>query len=158
VKTTAQANNGGAKADEGHRFRSKLIDKLARAESLLNTLLQNDASANKTKVRKIPHLLGLKLEEVRKLTKSAPERFRSWERAEELLEQLKPFVDLRSKLAHSVLSVGTTETGTRLFIYDFTSVRRGSDWQARVAIREDECSTIIAEVSSLVNRLKQQVV
>lgn len=130
-------------------FRSRLVEKLAEVERWAHGRLR---AAD----RKPPHLLGLKLDAVRKMTESHPKLFKKAARTAELLDGLKPFQELRSKLVHSTFTTATC-SGDRQFTFEEVTVEGSLCWRGRIMLKEDELPAIICQVSDLANQLRQQI-
>ena len=136
----------------GHIFRSRLLDKLAEIETWAVGRLRAAGTGKKA----LP-TLGLKLGAVRKLTESHPQLFRKALTAAQLLDDLRPFQELRSSLAHSVLTDGRAEDGTNMCAFDQADSDGSMPWRDRIVIREDEFGQVISRVSDIANQLQQQI-
>ncbi|WP_339693111.1 hypothetical protein [uncultured Parasphingorhabdus sp.] len=90
--------------DDAHIFRSKLIDKLAEIETWMT---RKFAKLDPDIIGKKP--LGHKLAIVRKLAEQAEPKLKHAGKILKLLNHLQPYADLRAELAHSTLTILTTE-------------------------------------------------
>jgi hypothetical protein len=99
--------------DDAHIFRSKLIDKLAEIETWM---ARKFAKFDPDIIGKRP--LGQKLAIVRKLAEQTESKLKQPVKVLRLLDRLQPFADLRAELAHSTLTMLTTEQQGTIFLYD----------------------------------------
>jgi hypothetical protein len=136
----------------GHVFRSRLIDKLAEVETWAVGRLRAVHDC-----KKLPPTLGLRLGAVRKLADTHPKLFKRASTVAQLLDTLRPFLDLRSSLAHSKLTEVHEEDGTITCIFDRADSDATTPWGGRIAIRPSEFGQIISQVSDLANQIRQQV-
>lgn len=145
----AQIVNGRRSADV---FRSRLIDKFAEVETWAVRRLK---AAHPEK--KMPPTLGLRLGAVQKLCETHPRLFRQATKAAMLIEELRPFQELRSALAHSRLATARLPDGSYASIFDRADADGGMPWGARITLLEGDFRQIIAQVSNLANQLDQQI-
>ena len=142
-----------ASGQTGHVFRSRLIDKLAAVETWAVGRLRA-ADANK----KLQPTLGLRLGAVRKLTETHPHLFRKASTVAQLFDELRPFQDLRSSLAHATLTEAVTSDGTVICAFERADSDGLRPWLDRIVLREAEFRRILGRVSDLAHKLEQQVV
>lgn len=98
--------------DDAHIFRSKLIDKLAEVETWMT---RKFANLDPDIIGKRP--LGHKLTMVRKLAEQAEPKLKHPGKILKLLDRLQPYADLRAELAHSTLTIFTTEQQLNVVLY-----------------------------------------
>jgi len=144
----AKASTGGAVIDP-HRFRSQLIDNMAKIEAWAVGRLR---AANE----KIPPGLGQRLERVLALTQSHPWLYPDARSTKDLLAELKPYQELRSKLAHSVARTGRS-SGRKHYIFNEAVAVAGQEWRSRITLDERELPVIGHRVAELSQLLSAQV-
>tara|TARA_R110000824_G_scaffold4203_2_gene19945 strand:+ start:8893 stop:9375 length:483 start_codon:yes stop_codon:yes gene_type:complete len=98
--------------DDAHIFRSKLIDKFAEVETWIT---RKFATLDPDIIGKRP--LGHKLTMVRKLAEQAEPKLKHPGKILKLLDRLQPYADLRAELAHSTLTIFTTEQQLNVVLY-----------------------------------------
>lgn len=134
----------------GHLFRSEVLQQCALVEewtvSILASPKVSDFRDGKTV---LPRLFGQKLRAVGDLSKANPKLFRKSQRIDVLLVEFQPFADMRSELAHSVLSCGQL-CEEPLMIFTNTGMHLAPETPKRITLKESECK-------SLLNKLRQQV-
>jgi hypothetical protein len=133
-------------------FRSRLIEKFAEIEAWAVGRLRAGQPE-----KKMQPTLGLRLGAVKSLTESHPRLFRQAATAAKLIDELKPFQELRSALAHSTLAIARLPDGLSAAIFDRADADREMPWQKRTTLLESDFRQIISEVSDLANQLKQQL-
>lgn len=133
-------------------FRSRLIDKFAEVETWTVGRLR---AAHPEK--KMQPTLGLKLGAVQKLTETHPRLFKQATRAAKLIDDLRPFQELRSALAHSTLTIARLRQGPCVSIFDRADADGEMPWCGRITLLEGDFRNIIARVSDLANQLNQQI-
>lgn len=132
-------------------FRSKLIDKLAEVETWAVDRLR---AANPG--RKMKPTLGLRLGAVKTLTESHPHLFRHAATAARLIDELRPFQDLRSTLAHATLAVAHQSDGVAFSVFDRADADADMPWATRITLLDADFRQIWKRVSDLANQIKQQ--
>lgn len=132
-------------------FRSRLLDKFAEVEAWAVGRLR---AAQPSK--KIQPTLGLRLGAVRELTDTQPALFKNANTVAKLIDDLRPFHDIRSALAHSKLTICMAE-GLPVAIFDRADSDGQMPWRDRITLREDDGRQIIVQVSRLANQLRQQI-
>jgi hypothetical protein len=100
---------------------------------------------------------GVRLGAARDLTDTHPHLFRSAQKTAKLLDELRPFQDLRSILAHSTLLKPFAREGPPLYVFDPADRHEDFPWINRLVLRGDEFTPIMRKVSDLTNQLAQQV-
>jgi|GEM_PF-1799264 len=135
--------------DSGHLFRGRFLDKCAFVEQWAIETLAASGEASKAR-----YLFGQKLAAVQKLAEADPSPLKGARKILALLEQFQPLAALRSDLAHSRLTVAATPEGAPLLIFE--PCNAGSAAARRsVVLREEECQTVLGELSRLANQLRQ---
>jgi hypothetical protein len=140
----------------GHAFRGALIDNCAAIETWLTTILTEAAARERPGKA---HYLGQKLEAARELAQAdqaLPGNQRLLKRPNrviELLDQIGPYADLRSSLAHAVQSIALSRDGEPVFL--FAPVEK-QDKGMQIALTLAAQSFILANVRRLVKELAEQ--
>ncbi len=135
----------------GDVFRSRLIDKLAEVETWAVDRLRAAGDA-----KKLPGTSGLRLGAARKLTDTHSHLFKKAATAARLLDELRPFHELRSSLAHSKLTQTRAEDGSILCVFERADSDPSMPWNGRLTLRQSEFCQIIQRVSDLANQIGQQ--
>jgi hypothetical protein len=132
-------------------FRSRLIGKIAEAERwAVERLTAADPAA------RIPCLVGKRIEALRDCARDHPEVFRKAGAVPALLDRLKPFVELRSALAHSTLAILHHEgRPDSLAVFEHAMKRGIAGSPARILLDGTDMRAIWNEASNLVNQLRQ---
>src|SRR4051812_14578692 len=95
-----------------HRFRSQMLDKFAEIETWAVGRLR---AAHPDK--KLAPMLGLRFDAVRQLTETHAHLFKDAPAVAKLLDELRPLHDLRSTLAHAVLTIVSPTNGPRIALF-----------------------------------------
>jgi hypothetical protein len=131
-----------------------LIDKMAEVEAWAVERLRRADKAGSAK--KLPATSGLRLGAVQKLTDTHPDLFRNAAAAARLLEQLRPYHELRSSLAHSKLTQVQSAEGCVWCIFDRADADAAMPWDGRTAIHQGEFGSIFGQLADLANQILQQ--
>ncbi|MFL6863810.1 MAG: hypothetical protein ACJ8DZ_12525 [Allosphingosinicella sp.] len=107
--------------------------------------------------KKLAPMLGLRFDAVRQLTETHAHLFKDAPAVAKLLDELRPLHDLRSTLAHAVLTIVSPTNGPRIALFDRADRDGEMPWLGRIALFEDDRRRIIGKVSDLANQLSQQV-
>jgi hypothetical protein len=134
--------------EEGHRFRGKFINLCAEIEAWLR-LTKNEKRGNGP-------LFGQRIASVRKLAEDqvngSGRTFRYPRRVVDLLNQLQPFVDLRSALAHGVQDIRLQPDGQAIFFYAIPGPAQALAPACSLAAQEQ----ILRELGRNARELRQQ--
>ena len=131
---------------EAHLFRSRVIDKFATFERWAAERIRA-ADAN----TKMPHLLGLKLEEVRRVAKQHPKLFKNVSVVENLLDRVQSHLKVRSAVAHSTLRLSGN-----MIMFEHAEAKGPPGLEGRLALQISELDELHADLSRIVNELNQQ--
>jgi hypothetical protein len=141
-----------AEADLHEHFRSRLIDRIARIEAwVVERLIAAGVEAKKGQ------LLSQRMDAFRACVRAHPSQFKSTARVLKLLDELEPYLMLRSALAHSAASTLSARDGTKMALFETPCLDPKAPWRFRTALREGDIPLVLQRVSSLANQLKQQV-
>ncbi|HYJ30655.1 MAG TPA: hypothetical protein VEW25_09985 [Allosphingosinicella sp.] len=137
--------------DHQDRFRSQLINRVAAIEAwAVQRLIGAGVDAKKAQ------LLSQRMDELRKCVKAHPSKFRNPDRVLKLLDDLVPFLTLRSVLAHSTASTHRAADGTSFILFETPCVDPALPWTFRTILRQEELASVLMRVSNLANQLNQQ--
>jgi hypothetical protein len=138
-----------ALAKAGHAFRGRFIDKCALVEHWATAAL--DFPGQK---KRGAYLFGQKIEAVRALASTEPSRFKAPQRVLDLLDAMKPFVELRARLAHSVQMVAHTAAGTEIVI--FTPLTGTVPTGLKLVLAHEDMASLMKELSKVAKELTDQ--
>lgn len=140
-----------AEANLHDHFRSRLIDRIAAIEKwAVERLISADLDARRTQ------LLSQRVDALRKCVKTHPSQFKNPDRVLELVDDLGPYLKLRSTLAHATASTQCAPDGTTFVLFETPCTDAAVPWDFRTTLRHDEFKAVLARVSNLANQLKQQ--
>ncbi|OYY88875.1 MAG: hypothetical protein B7Y45_14025 [Sphingomonas sp. 28-66-16] len=134
---------------DAHAFRGEYIDVCAQIE---NWALEMIDEANDG--QKLPYLFGQKLKKVGQLA-AGDTLFSKPMRVRELLERLKPFAELRSKLAHALVQPGSPGTDP-IFAFEMPGAPSPPDDTGRFWLRLSDMNHLISELKKLRKELADQ--
>ena len=103
----------------------------------------------------LPRLFGQKLRAVGDLSKANPELFRKSQRIDVLLDEFQPYADLRSDLAHSVLSCGQL-CEEPLMVFTNTGMHIAPGTPKRITLKESECKSLLSKLKQQVKQIRDQ--
>lgn len=133
----------------GDAFRGRFLDRCSMVEQWATNILE----AAGDKARSIC-FFGKKLEAVRGLAGAEPSRLKTPERVLDLLDRFKPFAELRTCLAHSILTTARTDDGTCLAI--FTPVRGSTNDHRCVVLSEEDMARLSGELARIAKEFTDQ--
>jgi hypothetical protein len=138
----------GSLVTRGDAFRGRFLDKCAILEQWASTILAGTGQKKKT------YLFGQKIQAVRGLAQAESSPFRAPKRVVELLDRLQPFLELRTRLAHSIQVVAQARDGSDLVI--FKPIHgTAPDW-FRVVLEENDMERLPKELGTLAKELTDQ--
>ena len=141
----------------GHEFRSRLLNKTALIEQwAVDVVRRSSQSADTAMPKKLPHLFGKRLEAVRRIAEAKSPTMKKPATVLELLDRVRPYTDLRSALAHSVLQVAIDERDEPIFIFTHASETSAAGLPQRTVFTTDEMSKLLRDLAQLANSLTQQ--
>ena len=120
---TSQKNGYDAAQRAAQMLRGEVIDLFAQIERAVSTVLVRAAALPEYKALKpaFPHLMGQKLERLRKLMSEAgPLKSRADEVAP-LVDKLASFEDLRTFMAHGTVEVALKQSGEPIYVFSMIS-------------------------------------
>jgi hypothetical protein len=138
-----------ALAKTGHAFRGQFLDKCATVEHWATNAL--DGAGQK---KRKSYLFGQKIEAVRALACAEPPRFKAPQRVLDLLGELKPFAELRTRLAHSVQTVASTDVGPDILI--FTPLPGTAPVGLRLVLDDEDMASLMRDLSRITKELTDQ--
>ncbi len=138
-----------ALARAGHAFRGRFLDKCAIVEHWATTVLDGADLKKRT-----TYLFGQKIEAVRSLAETEPARFKAPQRVLALLEALKPFAELRARLAHAVQMVAEAADGAELVI--FKPLPGTTPPGLKLVLGQEDMADLIREMSRVAKELADQ--
>lgn len=144
---------------EGHAFRGALIDHFARVERGLGPLLVQASTlpAYATIVKKPAHLLGQKLEQLRKLADAEGPLKNALTEAVANIEALRLYEEMRHFMAHATLEVVQAEDGELLYLFRLARLNKGSVEHSSIVLGKAEAKVIGTELGVVVHALTQQL-
>jgi hypothetical protein len=134
-----------------HAFRGEFLDLCAQIEQWALERIRQVGDDSKT-----PYLFGQKLKRVGELAAddtvfSRPARVR------ELLDRLKPFAELRSKLAHSVMQP-SSQAADAIYAFEVAGAPEPPDHAGRFWLRTSDMAPLICELKKIRKELSDQKV
>jgi hypothetical protein len=149
-------------------LRGEVIDLFAQAEYAVNEVLIHAAALPEYKALKpaFPHLMGQKLERLRKLmTEVGPLRAHA-NKVGPLIEKLASFEDLRRFMAHGIVEVALKQSGDPIYVFSMDcaafDVSKAStltlmrpDAQSRTARLADTVKALAPELEAITNSTKK---
>tara|TARA_R110001599_G_scaffold119008_1_gene288478 strand:- start:1015 stop:1491 length:477 start_codon:yes stop_codon:yes gene_type:complete len=140
----------------GHIFRSEVLQQCALVEKWTVSILESpNVLALRNGKTLLPRLFGQKLRAVSELSKANPELFRKSERIDVLLDEFQPYADMRSELAHSILSCGQL-CEEPLMVYTNTGMHIAPDTPKRITLKESECKSLLSKLKQQVKQIQDQ--
>ena len=149
-------------------LRGEVIDLFAQVEHAVNGVLIHAAALLEYKTLKpaFPHLLGKKLERLRKLmTEVGPLRAHA-NRVAPLLDRLASFEELRRFMAHDVVEVALKQSGEPIYVFrmdcapsdgskDSTLTLMRPDAQSRTARLADTVKALVPKLEAITDGMKK---
>ena len=120
---------------DAYAFRGEYIDVCAQIERWAVDVIRS-AEINPASPRKMPHLLGHKLNLVAELA-GDDAVFAKPTRIRELLAKLQPYIELRSQLAHATMTV-TGSGAAEIYAFDLPAADRLPSSGGRFWLTPDE--------------------
>ncbi len=117
---TSQKKNGYDLAQRGaHTLRGEVIDLFAQIERAVGTVLVRAAALPEYRALKpaFPHLMGQKLERLRKLMSEAGPLKSRADEVTPLVDKLASFQDLRIFMAHGTVEVALKQCGEPIYVF-----------------------------------------
>lgn len=144
---------------EGHAFRGALLDHFARIERSLGPLLVQASTlpAYATIAKKPAHLLGQKLEQLRKLAGAEGPLKKSLTKVATNIEALHRYEEMRHFMAHATLEVVQGENGDLLYLFRLARLNKGSVEHSSIVLGKAEAKVIGTELGAVVHALTQQL-
>lgn len=140
----------------GHLFRSEVLQQCALVEEWTVSILESpNVLALRDGKTVLPRLFGQKLRAVGDLSKANPELFRKSERIDVLLNEFQPYADMRSELAHSVLSCGQL-CHEPLMVFTNTGMHIAPDTPKRITLKESEGKSLLSKLKQQVKQIRDQ--
>jgi hypothetical protein len=145
----------------GHEFRGKFLDKCSQVERWCIAVLSDKRASDLLGSGGGPHLLGKIVEAAAKLAEKDRTRIgkpaqvlKAPEKVATLLKQFRPYLALRSSLAHSTMTILHLQDGNDLLVFEPTGAGAAA-WERTVfddALRK----RTLSELLELANQFKQQ--
>lgn len=140
----------------GHLFRSEVLQQCALIEEWTVSILESpNVLALRSGKTVLPHLFGQKLRAVGDLSKTNPELFRKSGRIDVLLDEFQRYADMRSELAHSVLSCGQL-CEEPMIVFTNTGIQIAPDTPKRTTLKESECKSLLSNLKHQVKQIRDQ--
>ena len=140
----------------GHLFRSEVLQQCALVERWTVSILESsDVFALRGGKPTLPRLFGQKLKALGDLSKANPQLFRKSERIDILLEEFQPYADMRSELAHSILSCGRLDEEP-VVVFTNTGIHIAPNTPKRITLTESECKSLISKLKQQVKQIRDQ--
>lgn len=131
---------------KAHAFRGEYIDLCAHIERWAVTAICSSQAMQTGNVpAKPPHLLGQKIALITELANDRTDVFAHPKRVRVILEQLAPFLKLRSDLAHAVMTIAITDDGP-VFVFEVPKENKVAFVGGRFWITPAEATKVLADL------------
>ena len=149
----------GAARKEGHAFRGMLIDHFAHLERSLGPVLvlASTLPAYASAVKKPAHLLGQKIEQLRRIAGMEGPFQKGADGLLASLEALRRHEEFRHFMAHATLEIMQGEDGDLIYLFRLARAGKAGVEHSSVAISKAEARSIGSELGALVEGLTRQL-
>jgi hypothetical protein len=149
-------------------LRGEVIDLFAQVEHAVNEVLTHTAALPGYKALKpaFPHLMGQKLERLRKLMTEVGPLCAHANRVGPLIDKLASFEDLRRFMAHGIVEVALKQSGDPIYVFrmdgassdgsqDSTLTLTRPDVQSRTARLADTVKALAPKLEAITDGMKK---
>ena len=144
---------------EAQRLRGEVIDLFAQIERAVSTVLVCAAALPEYKALKpaFPHLMGQKLERLRKLMNEVgPLKSRADEVAP-LVDKLASFEDLRTFMAHGTVEVALKQSGEPIYVFSMIGAASGGSADSILTLTRPEAQSRKARLADIAKALASKL-